>query len=172
MKNLNLKNLNNTDIIDIYLNKIEKIYNNNYDFEKLITLLKKLYTYIEKELETINIINPDIQKYKEYLIDYIKDIKEKELRYPAKKNTYSITNHKILTEYFKNNIEKLKLLNNLDINSEWIKIEHIYSSKIPYYHYRIITVIDINHHFTKTNRSLQFYVNENNIIIKITQFEF
>ena len=172
MKNLHLKNLNNTDIIDIYLNKIEKIYNNNYDFEKLITLLKKLYTYIEKELETINIINPDIQKYKEYLIDYIKDIKEKELRYPAKKNTYSITNHKILTEYFKNNIEKLKLLNNLDINSEWIKIEHIYSSKIPYYHYRIITVIDINHHFTKTNRSLQFYVNENNIIIKITQFEF
>ena len=172
MKNLHLKNLNNTDIIDIYLNKIEKIYNNNYDFEKLITLLKKLYTYIEKELETINIINPDIQKYKEYLIDYIKDIKEKELRYPTKKNTYSITNHKILTEYFKNNIEKLKLLNNLDINSEWIKIEHIYSSKIPYYHYRIITVIDINHHFTKTNRSLQFYVNENNIIVKITQFEF
>lgn len=172
MKNLHLKNLNNTDIIDIYLNKIEKIYNNNYDFEKLITLLKKLCTYIEKELETINIINPDIQKYKEYLIDYIKDIKEKELRYPAKKNTYSITNHKILTEYFKNNIEKLKLLNNLDINSEWIKIEHIYSSKIPYYHYRIITVIDINNHFTNTNRSLQFYVNENNIIVKITQFEF
>lgn len=172
MKNLHLKNLNNTDIIDIYLNKIEKIYNNNYDFEKLITLLKKLYTYIEKELETINIINPDIQKYKEYLIDYIKDIKEKELKYPAKKNVYSITNHKILTENFKGNIEKLKLLNNLDINSEWIKIEHIYSSKIPYYHYRIITVININHHFTKTNRSLQFYVNENNIIVKITQFEF
>lgn len=85
MKNLHLKNLNNTDIIDIYLNKIEKIYNNNYDFEKLITLLKKLYTYIEKELETINIINPHIQKYKKYLIDYIRDIKEKELRYPAKK---------------------------------------------------------------------------------------
>lgn len=92
MKNLHLKNLNNTDIIDIYLNKIEKIYNNNYDFEKLITLLKKLYTYIEKELETINIINPDIQKYKEYLIDYIKDIKEKELRYPAKKKR--LFNHK------------------------------------------------------------------------------
>lgn len=92
MKNLHLKNLNNTDIIDIYLNKIEKIYNNNYDFEKSITLLKKLYTYIEKELETINIINPDIQKYKEYLIDYIRDIKEKELRYPAKKK--HLFNHK------------------------------------------------------------------------------
>lgn len=172
MKNLHLKNLNNTDIIDIYLNKIEKIDHEKENFKELVTILNKLYTYIEKELELINIINPDIQKYKEYLIDYIKDIKEKELRYPAKKNTYSITNHKILTEYFKNNIEKLKLLNNLDINSEWIKIEHIYSSKIPYYHYRIITVIDINHHFTKTNRSLQFYVNENNIIVKITQFEF
>ena len=85
MKNLHLKNLNNTDIIDIYLNKIEKIYNNNYDFEKLITLLKKLYSHIEKELETINIINPDIQKYKEYLIDYIKDIKKKNLDTQQKK---------------------------------------------------------------------------------------
>lgn len=46
MQNLHLKNLQNLDPIDIYLNKIEKIYNNNYDFEKLITLLKKtIFTY-------------------------------------------------------------------------------------------------------------------------------
>lgn len=48
MKNLHLKNLNNTDIIDIYLNKIEKIYNNNYDFEKLITLLKNYIHTLKK----------------------------------------------------------------------------------------------------------------------------
>ena len=29
MQNLRLKNLNNTEPIDYYLNKIEKIYNNN-----------------------------------------------------------------------------------------------------------------------------------------------
>jgi hypothetical protein len=172
MKNLYLKNLNNINQLDIYLNQIEKIYHKKNKFNDLVTLLKKLYTYIEKELETINIINPNIQKYKEYLVDYIKDIKEHELRYPTKKNAYSITNHKILTKNFKDNIEKLKLLKKLDINSQWIKIEHIYSSKIPYYHYRIITVIDINNHFTKKNRSLQFYVNENNIIVDITQFQF
>lgn len=85
MQNLHLKNLKNIDLIDNYLNQIEKIYHKKNNINDLVTLLKKLYTYIEKELETINIINPDIQKYKEYLIDYIKDIKEKELRYPAKK---------------------------------------------------------------------------------------
>lgn len=170
MQNLHIKNLNNTEPIDYYLNKIEKIDHEKENFKELVTILNKLYTYIEKELELINIINPDIQKYKEYLIDYIRDIKEKELRYPAKKNAYPITNHKLLTENLKDNIEKLKLLKNLDINSQWIKIEHIYSSKIPYYHYRIITVIDINNHFTNTNRSLQFYVNEDNIIVDIKQF--
>ena len=61
MKNLHLKNLNNTDIIDIYLNKIEKIYHNKDKFKELVTLLNKLYIQIEKELETINIINPSIQ---------------------------------------------------------------------------------------------------------------
>lgn len=171
MQNLHLKNLQNLDPIDIYLNKIEKIYNNNYDFEKLITLLKKLYSHIEKELESIKIKNSKIQLYRSHLLDYIWDIQEYELRYAAE-NAYSIVNHRLLTEIFQDHIEKLKQLKDIDINSQWINIDHIYSSKIPYYHYRIITVIDINHHFTKTNRSLQFYVNENNIIVKITQFEF
>lgn len=48
MQNLHLKNLQNLDPIDIYLNKIEKIYNNNYNFEKLITLLKN-YIHISKK---------------------------------------------------------------------------------------------------------------------------
>ena len=37
MKNLHLKNLNNTDIIDIYLNKIEKIYQNKEKLKELVT---------------------------------------------------------------------------------------------------------------------------------------
>lgn len=171
MKNLHLKNLQNTESIDIYLDKIEKIYHNKDKFNDLITLLNKLYIQIEKELKSIKIINPNMQAYRDYIMDYLSDIQEHELRYPAK-NAYSIINYKLLTESFRNNIEKLKLLKELDINTQWIKIEHIYSSKIPYYHYRIITVIDINNHFTKTNRSLRFYVNENNIIVDITQFQF
>lgn len=60
MENLHLKNSQNLNPIDIYLNKIEKIYNNNYDFEKLITLLKKLYSHIEKELDQLKL---KIQKF-------------------------------------------------------------------------------------------------------------
>ena len=70
MQNLHLKNLQNLNIINIYLNKIEKIYNNNYDFEKLITLLKKLYSHIEKELESIKIKNSKIQLYRSHLLEY------------------------------------------------------------------------------------------------------
>lgn len=172
MKNLHLKNLNNTDIIDIYLNKIEKIYNNNYDFEKLITLLKKLYTYIEKELETINIINPDIQKYKKYLIDYIKDIKEKELRYPAKENTYSIKNHKILTEYFKNNIEKLKLLKDIDINLQWINLDYEYQQYNSINKEQVLTISHIENHLTASHKELNISIDSDNIIKKITMDDY
>lgn len=172
MKNLHLKNLNNTDIIDIYLNKIEKIYNNNYDFEKLITLLKKLYTYIEKELETINIINPDIQKYKKYLIDYIRDIKEKELKYPAKKNTYSITNHKILTEYFKNNIEKLKLLKDIDINLQWINLDYEYQQYNSINNEQVLTISHIENHLTPSHKELNISIDSDNIIKKITMDDY
>ena len=46
MQNLHLKNLQNLNIINIYLNKIEKIYNNNYDFEKINNTPKKtIFTY-------------------------------------------------------------------------------------------------------------------------------
>ena len=169
MQNLHIKNLNNTEPIDYYLNKIEKIDHEKENFKELVTILNKLYTYIEKELELINIINPRIQEYRNYLLDYIWNIKKHGLT-PPKNTAFPITNHKLWTENLKDNIEKLKLLKDLDIDSKWINIEYIHSTKLPYYYYKLITVVDINNHFTNTNRSLQFYVNEDNIIVDIQQF--
>ena len=164
MKNLHLKNLNNTDIIDIYLNKIEKIYNNNYDFEKLITLLKKLYSHIEKELESIKIKNSKIQLYRSHLLDYIWDIQEYELRYAAE-NAYSIVNHRLLTEIFQDHIEKLKQLKDIDINSQWINIDHEYQYDTD--EGRVLIIFDTQNHLTALNRELIILIN-NNIIKDIS----
>ena len=167
MQNLHLKNLNNTEPIDYYLNKIEKIDHEKENFKELVTILNKLYTYIEKELISIKIINPNMQAYRDYIMDYLWDIQEQELRYPTK-NAYSIINYKLLTESFRNNIKKLKQLKNIDIDSNMINIEHIYSSFTP--EFQIMEVIDINNHFTKSNRILLFHINKNNIIIYLNQF--
>ena len=67
MQNLHLKNLKNTEPIDLYVNKIRKIFRQKNKFNELVTLLNKLYTYISKEIESINIIDPNIQKFKEHL---------------------------------------------------------------------------------------------------------
>lgn len=164
MKNLHLKNLNNTDIIDIYLNKIEKIYNNNYDFEKLITLLKKLYSHIEKELKSIKIKNSKIQLYRSHLLDYIWDIQEYELRYAAE-NAYSIVNHRLLTEIFQDHIEKLKQLKDIDINSQWINIDHKYQYDTD--EGKVLIIFATQNHLTALNRELIILIN-NNIIKDIS----
>ena len=164
MKNLHLKNLNNTDIIDIYLNKIEKIYNNNYDFEKLITLLKKLYSHIEKELESIKIKNSKIQLYRSHLLDYIWDIQEYELRYAAE-NAYSIVNHRLLTKIFQDHIEKPKQLKDIDINSQWINIDHEYQYDTD--EGRVLIIFDTQNHLTALNRELIILIT-NNIIKDIS----
>ena len=164
MENLHLKNLNNINPIDIYLNKIEKIYNNNYNFEKLITLLKKLYSHIEKELESIKIKNSKIQLYRSHLLDYIWDIQEYELRYAAQ-NAYSIVNHRLLTEIFQDHIEKLKQLKDIDINSQWINIEHEYQYDTD--EGKVLIIFDTQNHLTTLHRELMILVN-NNIIKDIS----
>lgn len=164
MQNLHLKNLQNLDPIDIYLNKIEKIYNNNYDFEKLITLLKKLYSHIEKELESIKIKNSKIQLYRSHLLEYIWDIQEYELRYAAE-NAYSIVNHRLLTEIFQDHIEKLKQLKDIDINSQWINIDHEYQYDTD--EGRVLIIFDTENHLTALHRELMILIN-NNIIKDIS----
>lgn len=164
MQNLHLKNLQNLNPIDIYLNKIEKIYNNNYDFEKLITLLKKLYSHIEKELKSIKIKNSKIQLYRSHLLDYIWDIQEYELRYAAE-NAYSIVNHRLLTEIFQDHIEKLKQLKDIDINSQWINIDHEYQYDTD--EGKVLIIFATQNHLTALNRELIILIN-NNIIKNIS----
>ena len=164
MQNLHLKNLQNLNVINIYLNKIEKIYNNNYNFEKLITLLKKLYSHIEKELESIKIKNSKIQLYRSHLLDYICDIQEYELRYAAE-NAYSIVNHRLLTEIFQDHIEKLKQLKDIDINSQWINIDHEYQYDTD--EGRVLIIFDTENHLTALHKELMILIN-NNIIKDIS----
>lgn len=118
MQNLHLKNLQNLDQIDIYLNylnKIQKTCNNEYKYKKLILSLKKVYKYIQKKLELINIKNKKIQLYRNYLIAYISDILKYEFK-NIEERTYSIMFYPLVINCFKTNIEKLKLLKDIDIN--------------------------------------------------------
>lgn len=157
MQNLHLKNLNNTDIIDIYLNKIEKMYNNNYDFEKLITLLKKLYSHIEKELESIKIKNSKITNYTNNYIKSLETLYNDDI-------SIMYTN-RIDFEDDNNNIKKLKKLQNIDIytkfninNNEYLNYE---KKKV----YDLITIMT----FRNTDSKLEYLELEveNNIIKNI-----
>lgn len=132
--------------------------------KKLITLLKKLYSHIEKELESIKIKNSKIQLYRSHLFDYIWDIQEYELRYAAE-NAYSIVNHRLLTEIFQDHIEKLKQLKDIDINSQWINIDHEYQYDTD--EGRVLIIFDTQNHLTTLNRELIILIN-NNIIKNIS----
>lgn len=166
MQNLHLKNLKHVEPIDIYLNKIEKIYHNKDKFKELVTLLNKLYIQIAKELKSIKITNSSIQTYRDYIIDYLWNIEEHELTYPAK-NAYSIQKYYLLTEILRDDIKKIKLLKDIDINSKMINIEYIHRYDINYSEYNTgIIINEIKNHFTRSHRSIRFYVDDN-IIKKI-----
>lgn len=165
MQNLHLKNLQNIDPIDIYIDKIEKIYNNENKFKEFVTLLKNLYSYIKKELESINIKNKEIQEYKEHLLHYISDILTYDFK-NTEETTYSIMQYKYIINIFKNDIKNLKLLKDIDINSQWINIEHK-----GYYYIdkdREFTIFDTKNHLINFMIKINILVDDNNIIRKIT----
>lgn len=174
MKNLHLKNLQNLDQIDIYLNylnKIQKTCNNEYKYKKLFTLLKNLYSYIKKELESINIQNTEIQNYQEHLITYISDI----LKYDFKnteESTYSITFYPLLINIFKNNIEKLKLLKDIDINSQWINLDYEYQHHNYINKEKVLTISYMENHLTSSHKNLNISIDYDNIIKKITMDDY
>jgi hypothetical protein len=165
MKNLHLKNLNNIDPIDIYLNEIQKIYNKEHSLKKLFTPLKNLYSYIKKELESINIQNKEIQEYKEHLLHYISDILKYDFK-NTKKTTYSIIHYPLIINSFKDDIKNLKLLKNIDINSQWIKVNHY-----GYYYHaeegNRFTVFNTKNHLNNFMIEIYILVDDNNIIKKI-----
>lgn len=87
-----------------------------------------------------------------------------ELRYAAK-NAYSIVNHRLLTEIFQDHIEKLKQLKDIDINSQWINIDHEYQYDTD--EGKVLIIFDTQNHLTALNRELIILIN-NNIIKDIS----
>ena len=174
MQNLHLKNLQNLDQIDIYLNylnKIQKTCNNEYKYKKLILSLKKIYKYIQKELESINIKNEKIQLYRNYLIAYISDILKYEFE-NIEERTYSIMFYPLVINSFKNNIEKLKVLKDIDINLQWINLDYEYQQYNSINNEQVLTISHIENHLTPSHKELNISIDSDNIIKKITMDDY
>ena len=174
MQNLHLKNLQNLDQIDIYLNylnKIQKTCNNEYKYKKLILSLKKVYKYIQKELESINIKNEKIQLYRNYLIAYISDILKYEFE-NIEERTYSIMFYPLIINSFKNNIEKLKVLKDIDINLQWINLDYEYQQYNSINNEQVLTISHIENHLTPSHKELNISIDSDNIIKKITMDDY
>ena len=189
MENLHLKNLTTNKLIDYYINQIEKINtkNNNFksahivskvlydnaddiinDFEILTKLLTKLYNTLIIELESIDIINPEIKTYRNHTIDYIQDIIHYEIKELTIYNYYEYyvtKDYKHLTNIFKHEINHLNLLKNIDINSKWIDIDYEY--QYPYGEDLSIVVLELTNHLTMLTHDLTITVNKENIIEEI-----
>lgn len=189
MENLHLKNLTTNKLIDYYINQIEKINtkNNNFksahivskliynkaddminDFETLIKLFTKLYNTLIIELKRIDIVNPQIKTYRNYSIDYIEDIIHyniKELKIHNHIDNYFYNEYENLTNIFKHEINHLKLLKNIDINSKWINIDYEYH--YPYGEDLSIVALELTNHLTTLTHDLTITINKENIIKEI-----
>lgn len=186
MENLHLKNLTTNKLIDYYINEIEKINkrNNNFktiqvtskllnnnaddminDFKTLTKLFTKLYNTLIIELETINIVNPKIKVYRNHTISYIQDIIHYEIKELTIYNYYEYyvtKEYKHLTNIFKHEINHLKLLKNIDINSKWIDIDYEY--QYPYSEDLSLVALELTNHLTTLTHDLTITVDKNNII--------
>lgn len=189
MENLHLKNIQKNKLIDYYINEIEKINkrNNNFksanivskllynnaddminDFETLTKLFTKLCNTFIIELKRIDIVNPQIKTYRNYSIDYIEDIIHyniKELKIHNYIDNYFYNEYENLTNIFKHEINHLKLLKNIDINSKWINIDYEYH--YPYGEDLSIVALELTNHLTTLTHDLTITINKENIIKEI-----
>ena len=189
MENLHLKNLTTNKLIDYYINEIEKINkrNNNFttlqtackiinndtnniikDLNTLTNLLTKLYNTLIIELKRIDIINPQIKTYRNHSISYIEDIIHyniKELKIHNYIDNYFYNEYESLTNIFKHEINHLKLLKNIDINSKWIDIDYKYH--YPYGEDLSMVALELTNHLTTLTHDLTITVNKENIIEEI-----
>lgn len=189
MENLHLKNLQTNKIIDYYISEIEKINkrNNNFtsaqivskliynkaddminDFKTLIKLFTKLYNTLIIELKDIDIVNPQIKTYRNHSIGYIEDIIHyniKELKIHNYIDNYFYNEYENLTNIFKHEINHLKLLKNIDINSKWINIDYEYH--YPYGEDLSIVALELTNHLTTLTHDLTITINKENIIEEI-----
>ena len=152
MKNLHIKNLNNTNTIEYYLNKLE-IYEN--EFDKLTTEVIELYCesnnpkYNSKDLKYIgNKLNQ-------------KEIKRKQLKTKYKTLATTLLNH-FLTE-----LQELNKLNQkLDNNNNIVKhyIDDIKNNKEEY-----LNIEDLKNIQNSIN-SIKTILNNGELIIDILKY--
>ena len=72
----------------------------------------------------------------------------------------------LIINKIKDDIKNLKLLKDIDINSQWVNIE--YNDYYHTYEGSVFTIFDTENHLTNFMMNLNILVNNNKIIKKIT----
>lgn len=153
MQNLHLKNLNNTDLVEYYLNEIDKYT------EKIIKHKENILLHLINQLKDLNFKNSKITNYTNRYIESLEklynDPDEIGLIFPDR-NDFEEDN---------NNIKKLKQLQDITINSKFNTNNYKYSYIENKKTYDSVIIMD----FRNTNRKVEFLELEveNNIIKNI-----
>lgn len=105
MQNLHLKNLNNTDPVEHYLNEIDK------QNEKIFKYKKNILKHLIRQLKKLNFKNSQITNYTNRYIKSLESLDSDDI-------SVMYTN-RIDFEDDNNNIKNLEKLQNIDINTKF-----------------------------------------------------
>ena len=105
MQNLHLKNLNNTDHVENYLNEIDK------QNEKIFKYKKNIFKHLITQLKKLNFKNSQITNYTNRYIKSLESLDSDDI-------SVMYTN-RIDFEDDNNNIKNLEKLQNIDINTKF-----------------------------------------------------
>ena len=151
MENLHLKNLNNTNPVEYYLNKIDK------QNEKIFKYKKSIFKHLITQLKNFNFKNSQITNYTNRYIKSLESLDSDDI-------SVMYTN-RIDFEDDNNNIKKLEKLQSLDINTKFDMNHNEYINNKYKKPYNIVTIM----YFRNDNGKLEYLELEvkNNIIKNI-----
>ena len=151
MENLHLKNLNNTDPVEYYLNEIDK------QNEKIFKYKKSIFKHLITQLKNFNFKNSQITNYTNRYIKSLESLDSDDI-------SVMYTN-RIDFEDDNNNIKRLEKLQSLDINTKFDMNHNEYISNKYKKPYNIVTIM----YFKNDNGKLEYLELEvkNNIIKNI-----
>lgn len=151
MQNLHLKNLNNTDPVEHYLNEIDK------QNEKIFKYKKSIFKHLITQLKKLNFKNSQITNYTNKYIKSLELLNSDDI-------SVMYTN-RIDFEDDNNNIKKLKKLQNIDIYTKFNTNNNEYLNYEKKKAYDLITIMT----FRNTDSKLEYLELEveNNIIKNI-----
>jgi hypothetical protein len=151
MKNLHLKNLNNTEPVEHYLNEIDK------QNEKIFKYKKSIFKHLITQLKNFNFKNSQITNYTNRYIKSLESLDSDDI-------SIMYTN-RIDFEDDNNNIKNLEKLQNININTKFDinNIKYLYYEKKKTYN--LITIMC----FRNTDGKVEYLELEvkNNIIKNI-----